>query len=156
MSRSVQVSKAMGLVSFSDAMILLTKYGMQAEDVVTVARGPPGSRDLEITFTSADVMATFCDAGPKSYRGSTFSVVRYDKQILEARVHWLLVNVRDSVLRQIFEGFGRIISKFGNAFIKSGIRIVQVEVVEVGKSRVSHLLQFECGSRALVTLRHSH
>jgi len=31
---------AMGQVSFTDAMILLSKYGVQAEDVVTVARGP--------------------------------------------------------------------------------------------------------------------
>ena len=36
---------------------------------------------------------------------------------------------------------------------KSGVRIVKVEVDEVGKSRVPHLLQFECGSRALVTVR---
>jgi len=38
--RSVRVSKAMGQFSFTDAMILLSKYGVQAEDVVTVARAP--------------------------------------------------------------------------------------------------------------------
>jgi len=104
-------------------------------------------------------MAAFADACPKTYRGSTYSVTRYDKQILEARVHLLPVNVKDSVLGQIFEGFGRVISitdevnKYGAAYIKRGVRIVKVEVDEVGKFCVPHLLQFECGSRALVTVR---
>ena len=104
-------------------------------------------------------MAAFADVGPKSYRGSNYAVTRYDKQLLEARVHWLPVNVKDSVLSQIFEGFGKVISitdevnKYGTAYIKSGVRIVKVEVDEVGKCRVPHLLQFGCGSRALVTVR---
>jgi len=75
-SRSVLVSRAMCLVSFADAKLLLIKYGVQAEDVVTVAIGPSGSRDLEITITSSEAMTTFCDAGPKLYWVSTFSVVR--------------------------------------------------------------------------------
>jgi len=50
---------------------------------------------VEVTFTSIEVMAAFADAGPKTYRGSSFSVTRYDKQILEARVHWLPVNIKD-------------------------------------------------------------
>ena len=91
---------------------------------------------MEVTFTSTEVMAAFANAGPKTYsgssfsvtrydkHGSSFSVTRYDKQILEARVRWLPVNVKDSVLRQIFEGFGNVISitdevnKYGAAYIK--------------------------------------
>ena len=155
--RCVRVSKAMGQVSFTEAMLLL--YDVQPEDVATVARAPPGSSEVEVTFTSAEVMAAFADAGPKTYSRSSYSVIRYDKQLLEARVHWLPVNVKDSVLNQIFEGFGKVISitdevnKYGAAYIKSGVRIVKVEVNEVGKSRVPHLLQFGCGSRALVTVR---
>jgi len=158
-SRSVRMSKAIGQVSFTDAMLVLAKYDVQPDDIVTVARGPPGSREVEVTFASTEIMAAFADSGPKSYRGSNFSITRYDKQLLEARVHWLPVNVKDTVLKQIFEGFGKIISitdevtKYGTAQIKSGVRIVKLEVDEVGKSRVPHLLHFGCGRKALVTVR---
>jgi len=36
--------------------------------------------------------------------------VRYDKQVLGARVHWLPMNVQNEVVRAIFKEYGKILS----------------------------------------------
>jgi len=158
-SRSVRIGKASGPTSFADVMMALSKAGVNSDDVETVARGPPGSRGLELTFTSPDVLETFCSGGPIEYRGVRFDVSRYDKQIVEARIHWLPVHVKDHVISKIFSSFGRIISitgestKYGQTTIKTGVRVVKIEIDEVAKSTIPHLLQFACGRKALVTVR---
>jgi len=108
-SRSIRIGKASGLTSFADVMMVLSKAGVNSEDVETVARGPPGSRGLEVTFTSPDVLETFCSGGPVEYRGVKFDLSRYDKQIVEARIHWLPVHVKVLFLTKTFSTFGRIV-----------------------------------------------
>ena len=157
-ARSTRIGRASGPTSFADVMMVLTKSGVDPEEVETVARGPPGSRGLEVTFTTPDVLEAFCSGGAKVYRGVAYDVCRFDKQIIEARVHWLPVHVKDTVVIKVFSKFGKVISvidettKYGNTQIKTGVRVVKVEVDEVGKSYIPHLLEFACGRKALVTV----
>ena len=71
-------------------------------------------------------------------------------------MHWLPVHVKDTVLSKVFSKFGSIMSitdetlRYGQTHIKTGVRVVKVEVDEVGKSYIPYLLQFACGRKALV------
>jgi len=80
-ARIIPLSKASGLTSFADVMMVMSKFGVYSEDSETVARGPPGSRGLEVTFTSPEVLEAFCS---KQYRGVNYEFSRYDKQLVEA------------------------------------------------------------------------
>lgn len=58
-SISVRMSRATRITSFADVVMLLSKYKLN-EDVETVARDSPGSRYVESTFHSRDVLKGFC------------------------------------------------------------------------------------------------
>ena len=40
-SRSIRIGRTSGLTSFADVMMVMTKAGVDPEEVETVARGPP-------------------------------------------------------------------------------------------------------------------
>jgi len=96
-------------------------------------------------------MTTFCDAGPKLYWVSTFSVVRDTLSRFwkpgctgfrsMSKILCLIKSLKGSGVISITDE----VTRYGNAFIQSGIRIVKVEVDEVGKSRVPHFCNLSAG-----------
>ncbi|KAH3782290.1 hypothetical protein DPMN_160203 [Dreissena polymorpha] len=59
----------------------------------------------------------------------------------------------------MFKGFGQVVSvehdtlKVGDFVTRSGVRIVTVECDSNMTEAIPHILAFECGSRALITMR---
>ncbi|KAH3804404.1 hypothetical protein DPMN_132689 [Dreissena polymorpha] len=63
------------------------------------------------------------------------------------------------VIHDIFSKFGKVVSisndtlKVGNFETASGVRLVTLEVSVSEKAAIPHIVSFECGAKALVTMQ---
>jgi hypothetical protein len=85
-------------------------------------------------------------------------LLKGNSQVINIRVHWLPVFTPNSTVEAIFRPFGKVLTveydqmKVGSGTFKSGVRLVKMEVSEIERSKLPHLLRFECGNKAVVTV----
>ncbi|KAH3817206.1 hypothetical protein DPMN_118736 [Dreissena polymorpha] len=149
--------------SMQGVVNVLMKNGVSDTDIEWLASGPPGSSQYDVTFKTKDKCISFLNRiqmqSSVSHQGVQYRFVKYGKQIVSCRIHWLPAFVNDKVIADIFEKFGTVMSveydslKIGDFSTHSGVRVVTVECDRVQQESIPHIIQFECGTRALITMR---
>ena len=65
-----------------------------------------------------------------TYQGMKYRFIKYGKQLVQCKVHWLPAFVTDGTIGHIFKDFGKVVSiehdtlKVGDFQTHSGVRVV--------------------------------
>ncbi|KAK6188029.1 hypothetical protein SNE40_004299 [Patella caerulea] len=118
-------------------------------------------REWFVTVSSKNDVELLDIAGSYETERSKFSFSPSDKRRVEFRVHRAPRFLKNSVLAQVFEAHGRIISIIelvssepGAMDLKNGIRVVKMEMREDKMAAVPHFLESEDGAyKLLITSR---
>lgn len=84
------------------------------------------------------------------------------RQIINVRVHWLPVYASNNCIKALLAPYGKVLDMahsgcaVGKNKFKYGVRTAILEVSEIEKSKIPHLLQFSCGNKALLTIFGRH
>lgn len=140
---------------------ILQENGWTSEDIVAIASGPPGSGHYDVVFDDADKCKAFCTSsnGHIKYRDVSYDITLHGRQVVQVRVHWLPICTKKIVLEELFSNYGTVLTienemyELGGFKCQSGTRLVTMEVSDSQKASIPHLLKFQCGSKALVTMR---
>ncbi|KAH3828559.1 hypothetical protein DPMN_130540 [Dreissena polymorpha] len=159
--RTVKVHGKRG-ASMIGVINILTKNGVADTDVEWISSGPPGSLQYDVTFKEKDKCLTFLKCTKHqsvTHNNVLYRFLKCGKQIVHCRVHWLPAFVGDHVIAEIFDKFGTVLSiehdtlKVGDFVTHSGVRVITLEVYNNKEDSVPHMIEFECGARALITMR---
>ncbi|KAH3741876.1 hypothetical protein DPMN_048606 [Dreissena polymorpha] len=157
--RTVKVQGKRGS-SMQEVVNVLMKYGVSDSEIEWLASGPPGSSEYDVTFKTKYKCISFLNKiqmqSSVLHQGVQYRLIKYGKQIITCRGHWLPTFISDRV---IFKQFGTVLSVEHDLLTKgdfsthSGVRVVVVECNPVQKESIPHIISFEFGTRALITMR---
>ena len=146
MEKTVKLS-CRKMSSTSDVVMLLSANGISAEEVLGMYRGPPSDSAHYVILSSDEAIARL-RSGNLCYRDKQFVFAQLGKQVLTVRVHWLPLYFADTLIKAALRDYGTVLSvdcvtsQYGKTDIKNGMRIVQLEVDEMGAVRVAPCHQF--------------
>jgi hypothetical protein len=81
-------------------------------------------------------------------------MINNGKQLVYVRVHWRPVYASNDVVEALRSPYGKILDvTFGNLDVgkhhfKSVARLVKLEVNEIEKQKIPHLIKFQCGGES--------
>lgn len=137
----------------ADVVGLLKQNKVRPEAVETFAIGDDGA---SITFSQEDQARLVTNL---TYQGKEFRLMNFGKQIIGVKLHWLPVFVGENCIRAILAPYGKVMTveklkaNWGEHRVNNGQWFATLEVDEVKKINIPHLLRFACGSKALLTIR---
>jgi len=161
LKRTVKIQGERG-ASIVSVIQLLKSLGIVEEDVDAVCSTMPGSLAYDVVFQNTDKLTDFLathTSNQVKFKNLSYKFESYGKQVIQLRVHWLPIFVNNMVLREFFGQFGTVreivyeslqVEGFKAA---SGVRLVTLELSHEAKAEIPHMVVFECGTRALVTMR---
>ncbi|KAH3804388.1 uncharacterized protein LOC127834488 [Dreissena polymorpha] len=141
---------------------LLQELGIESDDVDAIASGPPGSNAYDVVFREKDKCTSFLsylNKGARRYKDFDYEFSMFGRQIVTLKVHWLPVCTRPMVIHEIFSKFGKVVAikndilKIGDFKTMSGVRLVSLEVSVSEKAAIPHIVAFDCGAKAQVTMQ---
>jgi hypothetical protein len=130
-----------------------------ASDVETFARSM-GDKEVSVVLRSLSTvrLLTLTD-DCITVNNKSLRIVASGKQIVLVRVHWLPVYASNLMVEALMKPYGKVLDvrngnvDVGQGHFKSGVRLVKLEVNEVERNKIPHLMKFQCGSRALLTIQ---
>ncbi|XP_060608353.1 uncharacterized protein LOC132760384 [Ruditapes philippinarum] len=140
-----------------DLFKLLSEAGIAEKDVESISTGRPGDYGYVLTFFEAGNV-NLLRGKSLYYNGNPVHLVALGKQIVKLRLHWMPIYINDAVIHEFLGSYGKIIDikrlSFFNKGVKivNGIREVTLEVTEVERQSIPHLLKFEDGLAILITI----
>lgn len=143
--------------SMVDVCNLLWKYKVTADEVVGVSGGHPGDEGHTVLFKDGSTIEKISGT-LLQYRNKVFHMVALGKQSVTIRVHWLPVFITDVALKSVMSEFGnilnvrRLMTKTDGHVLENGIREVTLEVSELQKRQLPHLIRFDDGMAILLTI----
>lgn len=102
-----------------------------------------------LTFRDRNQTELLISAGSLPFRDGKIVFTSYQRQVIKLRCHWVHETVGDNFLRGYFATFGKVLDiehelvqmEDGNC-LYSGVRIVSLEISEVAKSNIPHIVRF--------------
>ncbi|XP_060555558.1 uncharacterized protein LOC132716325 [Ruditapes philippinarum] len=153
----LQNVSAYGSVTMNDAVECLQMLEIPPNAVELFSRGQ-GDKEVSIVFNSPSFLNQVNTVEPLVVRQKRILLLKGNSQIVNVRVHWLPVFIPNPTVEAIFRPFGKVLTveydrmKVGSGTFKSGVRLVKMEVTEIERNKLPHLLRFECGNKALITV----
>ena len=99
-------------------------------------------------------------AGSLTIGNRTVGIVSVSRQEINIRVHWMPSYITDDFFEIFFQRFGKVLSVTrehtvigANVEKRNGVRVVKIETDELMKGTIPHMLKFEGGISALVTIQ---
>ena len=141
----------------SDVLMMVKRVGVSTDDVLGLYRGPPADAGIFLTFSS-EASVDRLKASDLRYRDKQFTLTHLGKQVIIVRVHWLPLFFTDSLIKSVLADFGRVLSVEkattiqDNRHVRNGMRVVRIEVDEVGRRALPHMVKFSCGTSMLLTV----
>lgn len=137
---------------------MLNRYGVAASDVEAIGTGAPFESGYTVTMKSRETVDKLRQVENLNYRNYHFSITALNKQVINVRVHWMPHYLSDNLLKSVFADYGRVLNvqrlsqSYGQSLIHNGVREVTLEVTEIQRLAVPHLLKFEGGLSMLLTV----
>ena len=95
--------------------------------------------------------------GSVEHDGVTYNFSNYECQTISLRVHWVHATIRNSFISSYFSHFGKIISvecekvEIEGHMVESVVRIVTLEINQLMKDRIPHIVRFGESNSMLIT-----
>lgn len=161
LQRTVKIQGQRGS-SLVNIINLIRSLGVTENDVDAVSSNLPGSMAYDVVFTEPDKLTSFL-ASMKSdetvFQKLRYKFESYGSQVVHIRVHWLPIFIGNKILEDFFSQFGKVLKieleklTVQDFVTFSGVRIVTVEMSQQSKNKIPHVVNFECGNKALLTMR---
>jgi hypothetical protein len=146
-------------VTVYDVIEVLKTIKIPASEVDTFSKGM-AEKEVSVVFKSTLPLNALSSATePFKINNKLIRVTCSGKQVVAMRVHWLQVFASDSMVEAFLKPYGQVIGihnddmSIGTFKFKSGVRVVRMEVDDIQRKNIPHLLKFECGNKALLTIQ---
>ncbi|KAH3804384.1 hypothetical protein DPMN_132669 [Dreissena polymorpha] len=159
--RTIRIQGPRG-ASMVQVVGLLQELGIASEDVDALATGPPGSNAYDVVFKEKDKCDSFLkyfNKGARQYKDFDYEFSMFVRQIVTLKVYWLPVCTRPMVIHDIFSKFGKVVSigndtlQIGDFETLLGVRLFTLKVSVSEKAAIPHIVAFDCGAKAQVTMQ---
>ena len=146
-------------VSYGELLTGLCEAGVKPEDIQGIYKVSAKDSSYSVMFKYDDAMLMMHKKGSILINKVVFNIMKMDEQIVTLRVHWLPLYFDNSLLREVFAEYGKVIDvvmlKTSHAIVSTynGIREVTLKTDEFRKQRVPHLVNFNSGQSMLVTMQ---
>ncbi|XP_053407132.1 uncharacterized protein LOC128559451 [Mercenaria mercenaria] len=152
-----QNSNFYGNVTVADVVEILKKSKISHTEVETISKGQ-SDKEVSVVFKNSTSINNLQGKQDFEINKKKISIVACGKQIVFVRVHWLPVYATNKLVEAMLRPFGKVISvedssiKVDAVYFKSGVRVAKMELSDIERAKLPHLLRFECGSKALLTV----
>ena len=145
-------------LSYGDVLIGLSDAGIKPEEIQAVFKVGDFKNAFNLLCTYEDTVQKLLEMQRFKVGDDMMIISHMSRQFVTVRVHWLPIQYDNSLLKEIFGAYGkvlnvRMVKSFYEKFeIYTGLREVIMEVDEKGKQEIPHLIQFKSGHSILVTM----
>ncbi|KAL4237295.1 hypothetical protein ACF0H5_002013 [Mactra antiquata] len=153
LKRTVKLhGKSFGL---SDILNFLRLNGVLPAEVEAMQRDKPGEDSHTITFSNAEVIKKLVNL---KYKDKKIHLVQLGKQVVRVRIHWLSHYYTDAAVKLIMSDYGKVLAvnnlatNIDGFTIKSGVREVSLEVDEMQRLQIQHLINSVDRNACLLTI----
>lgn len=158
MSRTVRITNKFW-TSLPDVCHVLDNAKIPPENIIALQKGKREGEGITVVLKELEDVNTLRSVDFHTYGNKRFYVTRIDKQTIFVRLHWLPAYITDRGVKHIMASYGKVISVENavafhgpnNAKIYTGVKIVQLEVTEVERTSIPHIIKFQCGNSVLIT-----
>ena len=146
-------------VSYGELLTGLCEAGVKPEDISGIYKVSVKDSSYSVLFKYDDAMLMMHKKGSILINKVVFNIMKMDEQIVTLRVHWLPLYMDNSLLREVFAEYAKVIDvvmlKTSHAIVSAynGVREVSIKTDEFRKQRVPHLVNFNSGQSMLVTMQ---
>lgn len=147
-----------GMRQPTDVLSVLEHCEVPAGEVLSVLKTSARDGTFHVTFSSLDLATCLSRRGVLSSPSCSFQLTALGRQVIQVRVHWLPDYVSDSVMYKVFGHYGEVtnvtreVTQYKGTDFINGVRRVTIEMDECMRKVVPHMLDFECGQKALITM----
>lgn len=158
MERTVKITHR-NWTSIPDVCAVLSNAGIPPEQVAALQKGRSDGDGVTVVLRRITDVERLRSVEFHLLGERKFHVTPINKQIVFVRVHWLPVYASDTCVKHIMADYGSVLSVENaftfhgknNAKIETGVKIVKMEVSEIQRLSIPHIIKFECGNSALIT-----
>lgn len=147
-----------GMRQPTDVLSVLEHCEVPAGEVLSVLKTSAREGTFHVTFSSLDLATCLSRRGVLRSPSCSFQLTALGRQVIQVRVHWLPDYVSDSVMYKVFGHYGEVtnvtreVTEYKGTDFINGVRRVTIEMDECMRKVVPHMLDFECGQKALITM----
>ena len=144
--------------SYGDVLNGLSEAGIKPEEVQAVFKVGDFRNAFNLLCTYDDTVQKLLEMQRFKVGDDMMIISHMSRVFLTVRVHWLPIQYDNSLLKEIFGAYGKVLNvrmlkTFHEKFeIYTGVREVIMEVDEKRKQDIPHLIQFKTGHSILVTM----
>ena len=115
-------------------------------------------KSYSVLFSYSDKVERYMGLEELKCGSQRFAIMCMSEQIVSLRIHWLPVYYNNSILREIFGEWGKVLSvdmlktAHENHVILDGTREVKLKTDELSKQQIPHVVNFRSGQKVLVTM----
>lgn len=158
MTRTVKICHR-GWTNLTDVCSVLSNTGIPPENVSAMQKGKSDGDGVLVVLKNISDVEKLRSVDYHMLGDRKFHVTKFDSQTIYLRIHWLPVYVSDTCVNHIMAEYGNVLSVENaftlhgrsNAKINTGVKIVQMEVTEMQRITIPHIIRFDCGNTALIT-----
>ena len=144
--------------SYGDVLTTLEVEKVRPEDILGLYKESAKDNSYQVFLANDAALKYLLDKKVISNGKTRFTVTSMAEQVVKVRVHWLPLYYDNRILKAIFCDYGEIIdikmckSSYANVVAMNGTREVTLRTTEVYKQKIPHLVTFDSGQSALITM----
>jgi hypothetical protein len=159
MRRSIKVSAQFNRSSVNEAVNFLREMGIAAHDVEFIQPPKPGVDGVNIVLKNMEDVKRARQVPFHTFNSKRYFVTSLERQVVHIRVHWLPNYVNNNFVKMMLADYGNVLEiedavhLYGDnrTRVKTGVRIVKIEVSEIERIQIPYLINFEDGNQCLIT-----
>jgi hypothetical protein len=142
----------------NDVVEIFRSNNIPVEQVETIARGM-GDKEVTVVFTSPLPIDSLIKHELFKVNNKSIRMINNGRQLVFVKVHWLPVFASNAAVEALLSPYCKVLDvtsgniDVGKRHFKSGVRLVKLEVDEIQKQKIPHLMKFQCSRRALLTIQ---
>ena len=144
--------------SYGDLMNALMTAGISPAEINAIFKVSANDTSYSVLLAENESVEKMHQIGRIQAGKIHFDIMKMTDQIVNLRIHWLPIFYDNSILREIFSQYEKIldIKMMKTAHEKlvayNGMREIKMKIDEIMKHQIPHLVNFNSGQTILVTM----
>ena len=144
--------------SYGDLLNALMTAGISPDEINAIFKVSANDTSYSVLLAENESVEKMHQIGRIQAGKIHFDIMKMTDQIVNLRIHWLPIFYDNSILREIFSQYGKIldIKMMKTAHEKlvayNGVREIKMKIDEIMKHQIPHLVNFNSGQTILVTM----
>ena len=144
--------------AYGEILNALLEARIDPQEVNGVFKVSSFDNSYSVLFSYSDTVERFVGLEELKVGSQRFAIMPMSEQIVSLRIHWLPIYYDNSILREIFGEWGKVLSvdmlktAHENHVTLDGTREVKLKTDELSKQQIPYVVNFRSGQKVLVTM----